>query len=259
MSYLKKVKKGKKHRPRRVMVYGVGGTGKSTFGASCPRPVFLDLEKGIGDIETSSIDDLNSFTDVLGAISELASGGHDFKTLVIDSLDVLESMIWTHICARARVETLEDIAYGKGYVVAVDEWRRLLDALEQCQMAGMMIVLIGHAQITTFNDPAHESYSRYVPRLDKRAVGLIVDWSDECLFTTFRVFTQKQDEKFGNVNYRGTSDGSRIFKTEERPSHVAKNRLGMPEEIPLSWDSYRQFAYPTPVTNNSQEKAEVQQ
>lgn len=252
MSYLEAVKTGKKHRPRRVMVYGVGGTGKSTFGASCPRPIFLDLERGIGDIDTSSIDGLDSFESVEAALTELATSNHDFKTVVVDSLDVLESLVWEHVCRLARVDTLEDIPYGKGYVVAVEKWRELLSKLEDCQTAGMMIVLIGHAQVTTFNDPAHESYSRYVPRLDRRATGLIVDWCDECLFTTFRVFTQQQDEKFGTVKHRGTSDGSRVFKCEERPSHVAKNRLGMPPEIDLSWNSYMEFAYP-----QGQKKEEV--
>jgi len=226
------------------MVYGIGGTGKSTFGAACPAPVFLDLEDGIGDIDTSAIVNLSTLTDVMDAMNELAVGGHDFKTLVLDSLDVLEAMIWEHVAVESGVGSIEDIGYGKGYIHAVERWREVLAALERCQAAGMMIVLIGHAQVVTFNDPAHESYSRYSPRLDRRALGVIFDWCDECLFATFRVFTKQQAEKFGKEVHRGVSDGSRVFKCEERPSHVAKNRLGMPEEIELSWNAYRALAYP---------------
>ena len=49
----------------------------------------------------------------------------------------------------------------------------------------------------------------------------------------------KVDEGFNKAKHNGVSTGERIIRTVERPAHVAKNRLGLPEEIPLD---YRVFA-----------------
>ena len=64
------------------------------------------------------------------------------------------------------------------------------------------------------------------------------EWADEVLFACFRVKTRKVKEKFNRTRTQGISDGQRILRTTERPSHKAKNRLGLPEEIPLEWAAY---------------------
>lgn len=237
---------GRKARPRRLLVYGVAGVGKTTFAASCPKPLVVDLEDGSGDIDCArvSASHITTIDDLMQICETLASGDTEFKTLVLDSLDQIEALVHDRICRQENVESIDAIGYGKGFAFAACLWRDLLELLEDVQEAGIMIVFIGHAEITRFDDPATESYSRYVPRLDKRASALVVDWVDECLFATYRVHTTKQNEQFGKDQYRGISTGDRIFKTEERPSQVAKNRLGMPAEIALSWDAYREFAYP---------------
>jgi len=57
------------------------------------------------------------------------------------------------------------------------------------------------------------------------------------------------------------STGERIIRTVERPAHVAKNRLGLPEEIPLDYrvfaalvrgeDASAAVATPAPTTDNT--------
>ena len=43
---LASITRGKQERPLRVIVHGVEGVGKSTFGADAPSPVFLCAEDG---------------------------------------------------------------------------------------------------------------------------------------------------------------------------------------------------------------------
>lgn len=240
------VTSGRKNRPRRLLVYGVAGVGKTTFAVSCPKSLILDLEDGSGDLECTRVagDRISTINDVLDLCNAIAKGETDFKTLILDSLDQIESLIHDHVCRQNNVESIAEIGYGKGYEFAADLWRDLLELLEDVQHAGVMIVLIGHADVVRFDDPATESYSRFVPRLDKRAVARVVDWVDECLFATYQVHTTKQSESFGKSTHRGVSSGERVFRTQERPSQVAKNRLGMPYEVPMAWSSYCQFAYP---------------
>ncbi|QOJ16318.1 MAG: AAA family ATPase [Phycisphaeraceae bacterium] len=85
-------------------------------------------------------------------------------------------------------------------------------------------------------------YDRYSPRLHKLASALVQEWADEVLFATYKVHTVKVDEGFNKAKHNGVSTGERIIRTVERPAHVAKNRLGLPEEIPLDYRVYGAFA-----------------
>jgi len=51
MSLLSQVQSGKRLAPRRVLLYGTHGIGKSTFGATSDRPVFVQTEDGLGEID----------------------------------------------------------------------------------------------------------------------------------------------------------------------------------------------------------------
>ena len=62
------------------------------------------------------------------------------------------------------------------------------------------------------------------------------------LFAIYKVHTVKVDEGFNKAKHNGVSTGERIIRTVERPAHVAKNRLGLPEEIPLDYRVYGAFA-----------------
>jgi hypothetical protein len=105
----------------------------------------------------------------------------------------------------------------------------------------MQIILIAHARIEKFDNPETESYDRYVPRLNKHASALVQEWCDEVLFATYRVHTKHTDEGFNRKRTQGIGTGERIVRTTERPAHVAKNRLSLPDEFPLDYRLYAAF------------------
>ena len=51
MSALAHIQRGRTLMPRRIMLYGVHGVGKSTFGAMAETPVFITTEEGTNDID----------------------------------------------------------------------------------------------------------------------------------------------------------------------------------------------------------------
>ena len=107
---------------------------------------------------------------------------------------------------------------------------------------GVAVVLIAHAKIEKFENPETVPYDRYSPRLHKLASALVQEWVDEVLFATYKVHTVKVDEGFNKAKHNGVGTGERIIRTVERPAHVAKNRLGLPEELPLDFRVYGAFA-----------------
>lgn len=222
-------------KPRRVMLYGVEGCGKSTFGACAPSPIFINIEDGLEDINADAFPHTTTLEGVLEQLRAVVEEKHEYQTLVIDSLDWLERAIWDRVCADEEVESIERIGYGKGYQFALKYWRWILAACDAIRARGMHVVLLAHCRISKFEDPRTEAYDRFGPALHKLASAIVQEWTDEVLFANYKVFVTKAD---GAKQAKGAGNGERVMYTTERPSHRAKNRLGLPDEMPLAWIEY---------------------
>jgi len=239
---LDQVQSGKSDVPRRVMLYGTHGIGKSSWAACAPRPIFIQTEDGLGQIDCDRFPMPAKYEDVVDALSELYLADHPYRTVVIDTLDWLEQLIFAEVCRRKGVKNIEDIGYAKGYTFALTHWREVLDGLDGLRNdRGMTVVLIAHSKIERFENPETETYDRYTPRLHKHGSALVCEWSDEVLFATYEVNTIRTDEGFDRKRERAVGKGERIVWTTERPARVAKNRLNLPDKLPLDWNAYAQF------------------
>jgi hypothetical protein len=219
----------------RILVHGQEGVGKTTLAARFPAPVFLQTEDGTPTgIEIASFGRLQSFGEVHGAVTALASEDHTFRTVALDSLDPLEGLIWRDVCAKQGWASIESPGYGKGYVVVDRWWLDLLDGFEFLRRErGMIVVLIAHSAIETINDPRAASYTSYQLRLHKRARGVVQDWADCIGFLAPDLHVQSEDAGFGRKRARADGGSQRWLHLEARPSFVAKNRYGMPAKLPV--------------------------
>ena len=251
MSLMQQIQRGPRARPRRITVFGVQGVGKTTLAAAAPAPIFIPTEDGQNDIDCHRFPLASAYVNVLAALGELYSEQHDYRTAVVDSLDWLERLIWADVCRQKGVESIEDIGYAKGYTYALSQWREVLDGLDALRNSrDMTVILVAHAKIERFEDPTCDSYDRFVPRPHKSAAALVQEWSDEVLFATYKIHTKQSDEGFGRKKARGLGTGERILRTTERPAHVAKNRLGLPDELPLLWSAYAEYLPPLSSQEN---------
>lgn len=239
-----KILTGKQPRPRRILLYGQHGVGKSTWAADAPAPIFLDIEGGLGDIDCAKTDQLKSYGDVVAAISWLISNGSDFRTVVLDSVDWLERLIFAAVANDAGKATVADIGFGKGYVEATRKWDFILSSLEALRHTGKGIILLGHARVMRFENPETPAYDRYELDLHKSSNGLIQEWCDEVLFASFRVFTRTEITGFGRERTMVLGGKERYIRTNESASAVAKNRLRLPDELPMTWAAYAQYLTP---------------
>ncbi len=237
MISLESLAKSGKARGPIMVLYGPGGIGKSTLATSFPAPVVIDIEDGLGEIKVDSFgpDVANSFENVMAALIALSTEKHKFETLVIDSLDWLEPMVWQHACKENGWENIEKPGYGKGYAAALTHWREYLDALTYLRNEGMTIIQIAHSQIKKFDNPETDSYDRHEPKLRKEANGVVIEHSDAVLFANYDVHTTSSDQGFNKKKVRAIGQGERVLYTQERPSAVAKNRYNMPLELPMEW------------------------
>jgi hypothetical protein len=231
------ITKGKQQAPIRIIVYGPDGVGKSTFGAAAPAPIFLGTEDGTDHLDVARFPSPQSWEDLLDAIRTLTDDESTFQTLVIDSLDWAEPLLWRHVCEQNNVSSIEDVGggFGKGYNAAVDAWRVLIVALERLQrQRGMHLVLIAHAQLKTFKNPEGEDFDRYSLKLNEKAAALLREWVKGVYFCNYETFAEKDKRK----RVRGISTGARLMHTQRTGAFDAKDRYGLPEQLPLAWAEF---------------------
>jgi hypothetical protein len=224
--------------PPRILIYGLEGVGKTTLAAKFPAPVFLQTEDGCpGKLSINTFGALDSYKAVREALSFLAGEPHEHHTVVIDSLDALEPLIWRDVCASQGWASIETPGYGKGYFVVDNWWLDILAGLDFLRRErGMMVVLLAHSAIETINDPRAASYTSYQLRLHKRARGLVQDWADIIGFLAPDLNIQTEDAGFGKKRTRADGGLTRWLHCEGRPSFTAKNRYGMPPKIMIPKD-----------------------
>lgn len=254
---LTSVIKGRIIKPIRVTIYGGAGVGKSTFGASAPNPIFIGAEDGTAQLDVARFPKPETFADVFDAIRQLYAEKHDFKTLVVDSLDWIEPIIWRDVVAKdPEAKTIEEVSggYGKGYTAALDEWRRLLSAIERLQAEKHMhVVFIAHGHIKKFTNPEGPDYDRYQLKLNDKAAGIVKEWSDAFLFARHETVAHTDKKK----RVRGVDTGARVIHTNERAAFDAKNRYSLPDTLPLSWPDFFQAVEAGRVAEPSTLKEEI--
>lgn len=231
---LASITKGKLDAPMRVVLYGVEGIGKSTFAAASPSPIFIGAEDGTAQLDVARFSPEN-WEEVIEALRTLTNDTHAYRTVVLDTLDWAEPLIWAHICKRDGKTSIEDYGYGKGYKAAIDEWRILLSHLDRLRKTkGMSVILLGHSWVKPYKNPSGEDYDRYGLKLHAEAGGLLKEWADCVLFANYETYAAKEKGK----RVKGVSTGARLIYTQHEAAYDAKNRYDLPEYLPLSWSDF---------------------
>jgi hypothetical protein len=231
------IKSGRVEKPFLGLIYGPDACGKTTAAAGAPSPIFIETEEGSNFLDVARFQRPSSFSEVMQMLSELINEKHDFKTLVIDSLDFLEPLIWKHVCQKHNWNSIEDAGFGKGYVYALDAWIEFLSTLTEIrEKRGMNIILICHSMIRTFNDPNEVApYDRYQLKLQEKAAGKIREFVDFVGFANYEIFTKAV--KDGQKTKAFGTDERKLFGVRTA-SYDAKSRFGYPKEgTPLSWSA----------------------
>lgn len=236
MSILNNIRRGKIAAPYKALLYGVEGIGKTTFGAESDRSIFLCAENGTEQMDVARLPTPKSWRDVEASVHALTSEKHDFGTLVIDTLDWLEPLLWNHVCASNKWADIEEPGYGKGYLAALSEWRTFLASLEAMRKAGLNTLFLAHAHVKRHSPPGLEPFDKFSLKINEKAAALVREWVDYVLFAEHEVITaKKKDERVA----RAYSTGERVIHTTPAAAYDAKHRGDkMPDPLPLSFAAF---------------------
>lgn len=237
-SWIEGLRVGKRAVPPRICIYGGHGIGKSTLASQFPAPIFISTEDGLDSLDVTSFPRAQKLSDVVDSIKTLIKEEHQFKTVVVDSVDwLIEPLIVANVEANNEAK---DLAYGKGQMMVAEEFREILQGLDALRLKrGMNVVLIAHAAVVKFEDPRTEPYDRYTPKLPNRCNALLQEWADVLAFAAFKVIIKKDDAGFNNKKNRGTTNGDRLLHFIETPAYAAKNRYNCPEDADMTIESLK--------------------
>jgi hypothetical protein len=230
MNLIDQIESGQASRPRRVLLYGPRGIGLTTFAAALPSPVFVTVDDSVAHLDCPRFPIARRFGGVMAALQELYVQPHDYRVVVIDPLDTLERLVIDELCRERGIEHVDDILFAKGYTLALTVWRQLLGRLDLLRNdIGLHCVLVARAQFERRGEAigggnAVALTERSVPMLDRQASALLQGWCDEIFFAS---------HADRSVPAGGGAKASRIIHTQPSATHVAKNRLGLPPQVPM--------------------------
>ena len=229
------ITRGKRARAQKVVIYGPEGIGKSTFAAEFPNAVFIDTEGSTDNMDVARLDKPTSWTMLINEIAFIKANPTECGTLVIDTIDWAEALAVADVCAQHGKKGIEDFGWGKGYTYVQEEMGRFLNSLSDLVDMGINVVLTAHAQIKKFEQPDEMgSYDRYELKLGQKTgsktAPLVKEWADMVLFANYKTLVMTTEN--GKKKAQG---GERVMYTNHRPAWDAKNRHGLPDEMPFHY------------------------
>lgn len=230
---LSSLKSSKTTNPPVVLLYGVDGIGKTSLASEWPSPLYLPTEgeRPPSDVDMATPGTVESFDELLNLFQELLETEHEFQTVIIDSLDGLENLVWAATASRLGVNSIEEPGFGKGYVEADTEWRNFLGGVSALASAGINVVMLAHPEIVRFDSPTSDPYSRYTPKLHKRGNALVREQADIVAFMNYRVSLKEKEVGPKKTVTHAEGGKERQIHLTEGAGFLAKNRFSAPDSI----------------------------
>ena len=227
------ITKGRKKKPFNVLKMGPPGIGKSTWAADAPNPIFMGGEEH-DDTDADNFPQPKELKDVYDQIKYLKEKKHNYKTVVVDTIDSLEKLVHKKILASDSKQTgamaKSHGGFGAGYDLAEKEMIKLRDKFKELRdEKGMNLIFLAHVKTKKTIDPLiNAEYDELQLTLHQKASAVFVGWVSAVLFASY---VTRKDDSGDRTFAKGT--GERIILTEQRPGHIAKNRYELPYELEM--------------------------
>ena len=232
--------RGKQPGAKKIVIFGPEGIGKSTFAASFPDPVFIDTEDSTKDMDVARFEKPSSWPMLKSQVQYVIDHPGTCRTLVIDTADWAEQLEISYLCSSKGWDGLEGAGYGKGYTYSMEEFGKLLDLLTEVIKRGINVVITAHAQLRKVELPEEMgAYDHWELKVSKKVAPMIREWADAVFFANYKINVVNVDNQGAAKGKNKAQGGRRVMYTNHTPFWDAKNRYGLPEELPFSYDSIK--------------------
>lgn len=229
-------------KPSRILIYGEGGVGKTTFASKFPKPIFIATDPGCEMISCLQYPIAESFLQFKMNLDE-AVKQDCFSTIVIDSLTYLELLIDDYVCKKHKVTNLSEIGnYSAGYVEMRKTFSGVIETLEAAVRKGFIVVATAHTRTEYVPDYDSEGIDkkmveiqRIVPSIDKKCLTQCSGWFDSIIFA--RVANESFNGAFG-VKKGSSRAATRTAHCTPCNAWLAKNRQGIEKPMLLDGEAF---------------------
>jgi len=205
-----------------VLLYGAPKFGKSTWASQAPGALFLATEPGLNHLAVHQIP-ISTWEEMGEACALIAAGQHDFRTVVIDTVDNAFLYCERWMCQRNGWNHPSDAPYGKGFSMVKAEFLRVLTKLANMPYGLIMTSHSKQKEVKT----ATGTIQQTVPTLTGSALDVSAGLADLFLFGDME---ESQVELGAPILCR------RVARTKPTMAWQAGDRTGrMPETIDFSW------------------------
>ena len=213
-----------------ILLYGPSKIGKSTVASQANGALFLATEPGLNALNVFQVP-IGNWEDFIKACGDIAKGDHEFKTVVLDTVDNAKSMCSSYVCSREGITHESELDYGKGWSLVSSEFRRVINKLALLPYG---LILISHSRVIEVKTRTG-SLTRIVPTLPDKDREFVTGLVDMILFCDIDTSTDDDGEQVE----------TRVIRTKPSVHFDAGDRYNrLPDTIPMNYEAIRQAFTP---------------
>lgn len=184
--------------------------GKTTFMTNIPGALILSFEPGLNARAGVYAQKISSWSDLKQVCRQLSKSEvmAKFKCVCFDTIEIAATMCQDFVCARAGVQAMGDVPYGKLYKEYELEFAKTIRSIA---MLGYGCVFACHTEIKNIETAPEVVVEQIRPKLDKRAFDIV-----NGLVDIIGIGVMKFDDK---------GEKHRVLYTSETPTIKAGNRF----------------------------------
>ena len=218
-------------------IYGSEGVGKSTLASKLPHPIFIDTEGSTEHMTVVRYPRPQSWQDIMDMVTDAGNLLNPGNTLIIDTLDWADTLCTRSLCREKKWGSIEDAGYGKGYVMLGEKFSELLAKLTELADKGINVGFCAHAQLRKVEKPEETgAYDHWELKCSKRVAPMVKEWCDLLLFCNYDSLVIHGSNPMEKNRITGNK---RVMYANHAPTFDAKNRFGLPDKMPLEYESIK--------------------